>query len=485
MPPDKPQPDESTPDPHDKPEGPEHAALHATFKGRINVTPGKPIEVSERTEVPQSEFRSTEIDVVAKTLAQYQRAAKELLAGKYLELADIAPPHLRVPCDGWVVVGEDGVIVRWDKHEGGGKPSIRIAWPQEGDTTIEALAPGFSERYVFCPTDISGFEIPADSQKLALMTGDPETGQQRIMAEMGIAAVVNWSEVRRQSAEVTNRPIPLVSIQNEVDLQLGGVEHDASVGPKPGSGREFVVAARMRLAVGWEAFEIYPPFEKSIWRPEIARDWAELDILATAAQRNLRQKQLDAIDPRAATRREYSSLLNEFRSLLNGPESGLHDFLEAHPQLLSPSHLRMWTKVPLGRRVTDLVFKEPNDYLLVELEAPSRPLFRKDGQQAQELTHAIDQVHDWLRYIEDNLNTVRREVGLDGISSHPACLVVIGRSASLSEDDRRKLATMQGTLPKFRILTYDDVLLAATQSITNLLGPIPATTGAVEVYYRS
>jgi hypothetical protein len=49
-------------------------------------------------------------------------------------------------------------------------------------------------------------------------------------------------------------------------------------------------------------------------------------------------------------------------------------------------------------------------------------------------------------------------------------VIVIGRSASLTEQDRRKLTTLQGATPRLRILTYDDLLVAATHSIVNLLG---------------
>jgi hypothetical protein len=460
-----------------------------TFRGRITVQPGKPIEIADSEELPPAtaigtDAQRTELEAVAKTLVAYIGAAKELLSTKYRELAEFAPPHLRGDCDCWIVLGEDGIIVRWDKHDGDDKPKMRMALPQDKPTTMEVLSPGFSERYVYCVTDPSTFQLPSDGQKLQLAVGNPATGETRIVGEAGIAAIVNWTEIQKQPKSSTSRPIPLVSITNEVNLDLGGVERDVAPQPSPSVDREFVLATRMRLAVGWETFQIYAPFESSVWRPEIASDWAELDILAAAAQANLRQKQLDAIDPRAATRRAYAKLLAELQSLLDGPEAGLHMFLEANPHLLSPAHLRMWTKLPLGPYVTDLIFKEPGDYLLVELEAPGRPLFRRDGQQTQELTHAVGQIHDWLRYIQDNLDTVRREMGLDGISSHPDCLVVIGRSATLTEDNKRTLATMNRTMPKFRIFTYDDVLVIATQAITNLLGPIAVTSGAVEVYYR-
>ena len=78
--------------------------------------------------------------------------------------------------------------------------------------------------------------------------------------------------------------------------------------------------------------------------------------------------------------------------------------------------------------MSDFVFREPNnDYELVELEAPIRPLFRKDGQQREELTHAINQIADWLTYLADNKRELEEKHDLTGISTTPRTLVVIGR----------------------------------------------------------
>jgi hypothetical protein len=456
------------------------------YKGRVTVQPGRSIHISDRedlsTDIPHAERRAVD-DVVAATLAQYQRAAKQLLSGKYRELADVAPPHLRAPCDCWVVVGDDGIVVRWDRHDGDEKPSIRIAYPQDTEKTMDVLAPGFSEKYVYCVRDRASFEIPNDGQRLRIGATDPATAEMRVIVDLGVAAIVDWPPVAGDATLGTLRPTPIASLTNEVEIELGGEERDAKA--QPGTGRQFVIASRGRLAVGWETFEIYPGFDAGTWRPELASAWAELDILAAAARRNLRQQQLNAIDPRAAARRAYARLLDEFQALLDGSEADLQQFLEGHPELLSPTHIQMWRKVKLGDHVTDLVFREPTDYVLVELEAPSRPLFRRDGHQTQELTHAIGQVQDWLRYIEENLDTVRRELDLQSISSQPQCLVVIGRSRTLADRDRKKLATIQRTHPKVRIVTYDDVLVAATQSIVNLLGSIATTSGETEVYYRA
>jgi hypothetical protein len=124
-----------------------------------------------------------------------------------------------------------------------------------------------------------------------------------------------------------------------------------------------------------------------------------------------------------------------------------------------------------------------NDYLLVEIEAPIRELFRKDGQQRQELTHAINQITDWVQFIQDNKKTVENEFGLAGISTNPRTLVVIGRSASLTEDNRKKIETLQAQQNKLRIMTYDDVLLNAKESLSRILGNLDIHGENTEVYF--
>src|SRR6266851_5144234 len=449
--PDRPSPE---PDPQDtaaKSETDDDATEPRRFyKGKISAQAGKPIEVSDRHELERPEGLRPEGNAIGDTLRAYGRSARQLIKDRYQMLADFAPLHMRVPCDCWALICDDGIIVRWDRHFGEEEPKVRIAWPQEGGTTIPELAPAFSERFVYCPADISSFVPSPDGQRIQMNKFDSVTGQQTPIAEGQVAIVVNWGAIQNQPVATLTRPVPAVSVVSELEIQIGGEEFDASVEPKPGTGQEFLLTGRLRLPVGWEVFEIYPPFDPELWRPAAAKEWAELDLMAAAARHAVQQQ-----------------------------------LLENNPELLSPTHLRAWKKVPLGGRITDFVLREPpNDYLLVELEAPTRPLFRKDGQQTEELTHAINQVEDWLRYIQDNLTTVQKELGLTGLSPHPQCLIVIGRSASLSDEDRRKLGTMKGLLPRVRILTYDDLLMAATQSIENLLGSLVNTEGAVEIYYR-
>jgi hypothetical protein len=131
----------------------------------------------------------------------------------------------------------------------------------------------------------------------------------------------------------------------------------------------------------------------------------------------------------------------------------------------------MWPKLALGARETDFVFQEATgDYLLVELERANYRLFLKDGHPSRELNHARGQITDWKRYLEDNVSTVQRELSLTGISTNPKSLIVIGRSQSLSPEDRRKLVTIENESPKTKIMTYDDVLENAKAIVENLHG---------------
>jgi len=202
------------------------------------------------------------------------------------------------------------------------------------------------------------------------------------------------------------------------------------------------------------------------------------------AQKNAIASNLGTLDSRGAARKHYARLLEEFEALLTGPEEPARQFLKENPGLLCATHEQFWSKLPFGDRISDFVFREShNDYLLVEIEAPIRELFRRDGQQRQELTHAIDQITDWIQYISDNKQKVEEDLGLTGISTNPRILVVIGRSQSITEEYRRKLASLQALHNKLRILTYDDLIASARANLERILGPLGFKGQNVELYF--
>ena len=58
-------------------------------------------------------------------------------------------------------------------------------------------------------------------------------------------------------------------------------------------------------------------------------------------------------------------------------------------------------------------------------------------------------------------------------------LVVIGRSATLTERNRRKLAVMQGRHPGLTIMTYDELLDRARANF----GPLSLRAQNLNIYY--
>jgi hypothetical protein len=452
-------------------------------KGTVIVEPGKPLQFRDAVETNSSPSAEQQGAIlIANALKSYQTAARDLLKGKLACYAELAPPHLRNPCDIVVLRCSDGVFVRYDAAAQGD------ARARAGATSgsLAEIAPQFSERVIH-------FGVPGEQLApgelgpgLVMEVKDPagETRQSLTLypAIFAAAQLPDGFEIPKPPA----RPICLVSILNEITLQLEGVTVpvDAPLKTEGPDVDQFLAHSRIQLPVGWQAIEIYPLLGDEYWKPEYAATWAELDILAIALQRNQQEAQLNALDPRAETRRQYAALLAEFERLLQGPEEPVHQFLRQHPLLISPTYDKYWSKVPFGAEVSDFVFRGPcNDYELVEIESPVRELFRKDGQERQELTHAISQIRGWVRYIEDNKPTVERELGLTGISTSPRRLVVIGRSKSLTEDNRRTLTTLQIDQPKLRILTYDDLLAGARANVERILGPLSFTGQNVRLYF--
>lgn len=282
-----------------------------------------------------------------------------------------------------------------------------------------------------------------------------------------------------------SKPYCLLSIRNQLSIEIHG--EIVSAEGAGGLSQPFVSKADVALAVGWQCIEVFPGFDLSAWKAEYAPLWAETDLLGCVVINQQRAAEEHSLDPRATTRRQYASLLSEFKSLLDSEpdrEQTLQTFLQTHPELLCPGHVHMWPKLPFGRHITDFVFRDAvNDYVLVELERSTLALFRQDGHASADLTHAHGQILDWKRYLEDNLHTVQRELGLTGISTNPNGLIVIGRSTDLTIETRRKLKTLTNDTPKLRVMTYDDVYDNAKAVLENILGPMTDIGGTTRIFH--
>jgi hypothetical protein len=444
--------------------------------------PGQPLQFTDEAELATAERPSPLCRAVARTIRAYHKAGRELLEGKYASAKAFAPPHLRSPCEIFVICCPDGVIVRYDRAA---QETPKTRWTDSPESLVEA-APKFSEQVIHFPQDAATYVPSAPGPGLVLTVTDADG---RATEHARLHPVIYASAALPPDFKMSAppaRPPALVSLHKELQLHLAGVVLPANTPAKaiPPPVDHFVAHGVAPLAVGWEAIEVYPLLDEKYWKPEYALLWAEQDLLVAIAQANAMMANLHRLDGRAAAREQHAKVIEEFEALLTGPEEPAHEFLKAHPMLLCPTHDAVWSKLPFGEHVSDFVFREPqDDYLLVEIEAPYRELFRKDGQQRQELTHAINQIQDWLQYIQDNKTAVKEKLGLVGISTTPRTLVVIGRNAGLSEENRRKLVVIQGQTPKLQILTYDEIILRARANLERLFGPLSMRARGLKLYF--
>ncbi|UEX90618.1 Shedu anti-phage system protein SduA domain-containing protein [Staphylococcus ratti] len=149
-------------------------------------------------------------------------------------------------------------------------------------------------------------------------------------------------------------------------------------------------------------------------------------------------------------------------------ENDIQKCISEYPILFGTEYVEVMPKHKLGGEYeTDYVLKRNNGlYDVIELEASTHKLYTKDGNPSSKLTHAEQQIYDWLEWIEHN-NSYARETLKEFYT--PTGYIIIGRSKDLSEKDRRRLRRRNIILKNsLLILTYDD-LLERAKNLHNLL----------------
>lgn len=450
--------------------------------GRFEITPGGPAKLVEdpRQEISElTEVQQLLLEQVGLTFRAYMNASLELLQDKYAHIRDLVPRHLSDPGNVITVACQDGIVVRFEANAG--ERRVITGWT---NASLAEIAAGLSENLIHCYADKS--QVPViltNSPEIRLSTTDIDQVRREVLnVKVGFNAIIKRP---LELPKPPGKPFCLLSVRNSFEVGLLGVMMDTDTNSFE-QGQEFITRTNFRFPFGWECVEIYPFVDPQHWKQEYAPLWAENDLLASVVARQFRESQFQQLDPNAAARREFASLLQRCQELLdsNPKEEVLQKFLGKNPSLLCPTQIKVWPKLELGRHVTDFVFREATgDYLMVELERSTHRLFLKNGDPSSKLNHALSQILDWKRYIEDNLATVERELGLSGISSSPKCLVVIGRSEGLTDENRRKLQVLENSSHKLKVMTYDDMYGDAKAVAENLLGPLRDPGGTTQIYY--
>ena len=121
-------------------------------------------------------------------------------------------------------------------------------------------------------------------------------------------------------------------------------------------------------------------------------------------------------------------------------EGKLQAHLQAHPYILSEQFAHchyVFPQVRFGDRlVADFLCLETpsygNEWIGIEIEPANMQVVTKSGRKSAKLEHALQQVRDWRRWVQDNIDTARRRrdhngLGLEDINPRFTAEVIIGR----------------------------------------------------------
>lgn len=130
--------------------------------------------------------------------------------------------------------------------------------------------------------------------------------------------------------------------------------------------------------------------------------------------------------------------------------------------------------------VTDFVIGERSssgfEWQFVELQSPVTRLFvPSSGRQSEQLDEGLRQISEWRRWLADNRDYARRPrarngLGLAGVSGDDPGLLLIGREADLTDEDRERRRQLDTTY-NIRIHTYDWLIRAARVRLASLEPP--------------
>lgn len=168
--------------------------------------------------------------------------------------------------------------------------------------------------------------------------------------------------------------------------------------------------------------------------------------------------------------------IQDFVNLLDTvpSEATIHDWLLERRHFLDATARRVISKVPFGDRISDFVVERADGtYELIEIENTDRIFNQSSAEPSAKFNHACNQVKDWIRYINDNVNTVQNEQNLGGIYQ-PNGRVIMGRDRdidSVSAKNRWKHLKSE----KMAVETYDD-LIARVSNLARILRSVQGRT---------
>jgi len=167
-------------------------------------------------------------------------------------------------------------------------------------------------------------------------------------------------------------------------------------------------------------------------------------------------------------------LLDELGRILDQAEDEkpLQDFYTQQSYLLAVAFAphRCWIfpkpRFGGGKLIPDFLYCDRNSlgyaWTIIELESPLAAPTNKDGSVSKALHHAVEQIHDYRRWVRDYA-LFEDQQGLKGLNSDCEGLVVIGRREERTELERQRLAEFRKQ--KIDIASYDRLVNDAREHL--------------------
>lgn len=198
--------------------------------------------------------------------------------------------------------------------------------------------------------------------------------------------------------------------------------------------------------------ELLPPI--GITRQDSSEHWNSVD------KQHLLESKVSALRPKISQSAKLEHSFIEFCWLLgrvSTREKDLHSFLKRNAQVLDSYVAAVYSEVRIGKYRADLVLQyrqSDKSVVLVELEPHSAQIFTKRNSQRHKVTHAVQQVQDWIREIHNNASNLPQWLAGNYTAEG---MVVIGRSKDLTQE-QKDILMIHNAKSDIKILTYDDLL---------------------------
>jgi hypothetical protein len=166
--------------------------------------------------------------------------------------------------------------------------------------------------------------------------------------------------------------------------------------------------------------------------------------------------------------RRFSAILEK-----NPKEEVIQIFMAENPILLHqfPS-TRIFPKPRILNFVADFAILTPHmELILIEIEKANTRLLKKDGGEAAELTHAFDQVRDWLHVVAEHRLAVLATLDIPSMQvSKIKGVVIAGRNKGYNPEHLRRLKGGANRID-VALFTFDD-LASSLASLADKVGRV-------------